>query len=104
MTLETISDEASVVRVTGELDLATTPTFEQAVEGATGGRRLVIDLTDCTFLDSAAVRALIVAARAHEAAGGSVSIVAQQPGILRVLQIAAVDKAFPVRPTLETAL
>lgn len=105
MTLEAVSDEVEVLRVAGELDLATTPDFERIAERADSSRRLVVDLSSCTFLDSAAVRALLTLARARgEGGGGKTVIVTEQPGILRVLEIAAVDSLLPVRPTLEAAL
>jgi anti-anti-sigma regulatory factor len=70
--------QAAVVRVDGELDMATTPEL--------------------------AVRLLVETARAAEEAGGTVAIVAGDPGILRVLEIAAVDTMLPVFGTLDSAL
>lgn len=104
MTLETVSDGADVLRVSGELDLGTTPDFERVAETADPSRRLVIDLSSCTFLDSAAVRSLLTLARTRETEGGNTVIVAGQPGILRVLEIAAIDKVLAVESTLEAAL
>jgi anti-anti-sigma factor len=104
VTLEPISDEADVLRVAGELDLGTTPDFERVAEGADSSRRLVVDLSSCTFLDSAAVRSLLTLARVRGSAGGATVIVAGEPGILRVLEIAAVDRLLPVLPTLDAAL
>lgn len=105
ITVEALAQGGSVVRVDGELDLATKQRLEAAVEGAadpTG--RLVIDLTACTFLDSSAVRLLISTARSAQAAGGDLSLVASDPGLLRVLEIAAVDTVLSVHPTLDAAL
>lgn len=93
-----------MVRVEGELDLATREDFEEAIGDSEPGRQLVIDLTECTFLDSSAVRVLVATARAAEASNGKVSLVARDPGILRVLEIAAVDKILPVHGTLDAAL
>jgi anti-sigma B factor antagonist len=101
---ETLADGGTVVRVDGELDMATTHALEEAVEGADRSRRLVIDLTACTFLDSSAVRVLVSTARAAQTAGGSCSLVASNSGIVRVLEIAAVDTILPVHSTLDSAL
>jgi anti-sigma B factor antagonist len=48
--------------VAGELDLATAPRVAEAVDGALGrgARRVVIDLTRLTFLDSSGLRMFIV--------------------------------------------
>lgn len=101
VTVESV-EGAGVVHVVGELDLATTSKFEAAVSELGGQGRLVVDLSECTFLDSSALRSLMAAGRAHERDG--FSIVASQPSTLRVLEIASVDQVFPVRETLAEAL
>lgn len=102
--LEPLPEGGTVVRVEGELDMATSPDLEKALESADKDGRVVIDLTGCTFLDSSAVRVLLATARAAETANGRVALVARDPGILRVLEIAAVDTLLPVHESLESAL
>jgi anti-anti-sigma factor len=103
VTSHALPQGGTVVRVDGELDMATTPEFEEVVEDVDAGSRVVIDLSKCTFLDSSAVRILVTVAREAEETGGTVAIVAHDPGILRVLEIAAVDRMLPVHATLESA-
>lgn len=93
-----------VAHVRGELDLATTPTLEEALVDLDAGPRLVIDLTECTFLDSSAVRFLTSTARETQAAGRTLALVVTDPGVLRVLEITAVDTMLPVYPTVDAAL
>jgi len=93
-----------VVHVNGELDLATTPQLEETLEPVDRSAPLVVDLGECTFLDSTCVRFLISLVRETEAAGGRTALVATDPGILRVLEITALDTMVPVHPTVETAL
>ena len=102
--VETAPEGAVVAIVEGELDLATSPDLERALEQARPEGRLVIDLTACTFLDSSAIR--VLAARAHSAsgAGGSVAVVATHAGIRRVLEIAAIDTVIDLHETRESAL
>jgi anti-sigma B factor antagonist len=104
VTRETLPEGSVVVRVEGELDMATSGSFEEAIAEAEPGARLVIDLTECTFLDSSAVRVLVETARSMEESNGKVSLVTRDPGILRVLEIAAVDTMLPVHDTLDAAL
>jgi anti-anti-sigma factor len=104
VTREALPDGPVVVRVEGELDMATSGDFEEAVAEHESGERLVIDLTECTFLDSSAVRVLVETARTIEQSGGKVSLVARDPGLLRVLEIAAVDTMLAVHDTLDEAL
>ena len=102
MTTETLSEGAIVVRVEGELDMATCGALEEALEAA-GVGSLVIDLGGCTFVDSSAVRVLVSAARSAEESGRTVSLVVRDPGILRVLEIAAVDTMLPVHSSVDDA-
>jgi anti-sigma B factor antagonist len=104
VTRETLPGGAVVVHVEGELDMATSESFEQALDPPEAGTQLVIDLTECTFLDSSAVRLLVGAVRAADETQGKVSLVASDPGILRVLEIAAVDTMLPVHESLDSAL
>lgn len=84
--------------------MATSAQFEEALGAPEMGSQLVIDLTECTFLDSSAVRLLVGAVRAADESEGKVSLVASDPGILRVLEIAAVDTMLPVHESLDSAL
>lgn len=104
VTRETVLDGVVVVRVEGELDLATCVSFENVIGEIDLGQRLVIDLTQCTFLDSSAVRVLVTTVRSAQGAEGSVSLVATDPGILRVLEIAGVDTMLSVHPSVDDAI
>lgn len=104
MELSELPGGGTVVQVDGDLDMATSPQLEAALVQAGFERRLVIDLTDCTFLDSSAVRVLASAVRDSEAAHGSLALVAPDQGILRVLEISAVSTMLPVHETLDAAL
>jgi anti-sigma B factor antagonist len=99
-----VSDGTYVVRVVGDLDMATAPRLEECIESIADASRLVIDLTPCTFLDSAAVRLLTTVARDSGDAGKPLALVASDPGILRVLEITAVNDILPVHSTLDEAL
>lgn len=102
--LERLPARAAVVHVRGELDMATAPSLEDAIAGAGALDRLVIDLAECTFVDSAALRLIIRTAREIEASGGALALVASDPGILRALEISAVDTVLPVHATIDSAL
>jgi anti-anti-sigma factor len=102
--LETLSEGGAVVHVDGELDLATVPELERMLAGLDLGERLVIDLSPCTFLDSSAIRVLINAIKDADERGGTVTLVAPDPGVARVLEIASVDSMTTVHPTLDAAL
>ena len=75
LTEETFDPAGLVITVNGELDIATAPTLrdrlDTAIEGGT--RRLVIDLSAVSFLDSVAL-ATIVHAKQRLAEDGSLAV------------------------------
>jgi anti-sigma B factor antagonist len=90
----------SIVRVFGELDIATAPQLEKALETATAeGSALVVDLTETTFLDSTGLRTMVHAARA--ASGFTLVCPAENNAVLRVVTFAGFELAVPVVETLE---
>jgi len=93
-------DGRVVVHVEGELDMASAEAFEDAVSPVVSAQHVVIDLSRCTFLDSAGMR--LVAATVRQAP--RVSVVATDPGVLRVLEIAAVDTMVAVHASLGDAV
>ncbi|MFO7572753.1 MAG: STAS domain-containing protein [Gaiellaceae bacterium] len=103
VSVEAGSADSTVVRVSGELDLATIARLEEALGTVGLDGETIIDLTHCTFLDSSAVHVLANTSRAVDEAGGTLSLVASNPTIVRVLEIAAVDTMMPVHPTLDAA-
>lgn len=93
-------DDCLVVRVDGELDMANVEPFEDALAAGTDSSHVVVDLSGCSFLDSTGMRAIASAAREAD----RVSIVATEPGILRVLEITALDTMVSIHPSLDAAL
>jgi anti-anti-sigma factor len=66
-------DDGLLVRVEGELDVATAPVLDEALKRAeeSGAGLIVVDLTGVSFIDSTGLRALLEAnARDGQNAGG----------------------------------
>lgn len=93
-------DDSAVVSVEGELDMASASELEDAVSGVTSASHIVIDLDSCTFLDSAGMRVITETMRK----GTRVSVVATDPGMLRLLEISAVDTMVTVYASVAEAL
>ena len=93
----------SIVRVRGDLDLATCSQLEAALSEAPEGEHVVVDLTDCGFLDSAAVRVVLAGAERAAASGGQISLVVTDPGVLRVLEIVNAEARMPIHSTVDAA-
>jgi anti-anti-sigma factor len=86
--LATAADTA-IVRVRGELDIATAPTFDFALREAavTGLRTLVLDLREVTFIDSSAMQVLITGKEIAEQHGLELEIMAGDGPVRRLLEI-----------------
>ena len=102
--LEVLPGGAAVVHVRGDLDLGTAPALAEAIASAGDPENVVLDLGECSFVDSAALRTILVAARATQDRGGRLALVVTDPGIRRVLEITAVDTMLPVHSTIDSAL
>lgn len=103
---EPASQGAVVVRVTGEVDLASEERLRQTLLDATKEHehRLVVDLSSCTFIDSTGIRALLVAHQEAQREGGPhFAIVTEAPQILRILSVTGIDDEIPVHATVDEA-
>ncbi|RDI50824.1 anti-anti-sigma factor [Nocardia mexicana] len=100
-----VHDEATVLTVAGEVDLATAPALENAIEATLGGKpaALIIDLAQVTFLASAGMAALV---GAHQRAGQStrIAVVADGPATSRQLRMTNLDQVFTLHSSLDQAL
>ena len=68
---------AHLARFEGELDLASVPAVQREVLAETvGARRVVLDLSEVTWMDSTGLRMLDDLARTYDARGADVCIVA----------------------------
>lgn len=92
------SDRTTRIAPSGELDIATTPEFEQAIAEATTqpGAKLVLDLRELTFMDSTGLRALAQTNARADEAGFALSIVRGPLQIERVLEISGLARLLPL--------
>jgi anti-anti-sigma factor len=89
------ADTEGVLWLTGEFDLAALDTFEAAVDGVLDAqRKLVLDLSELTFLDSTGIRAFLVVA--GQVSGGVILRRPTQP-VRRVLDLVGIDGHHGVR-------
>jgi len=88
--------EAATLRMRGELDAFTAPELADLCGSvyARGGREIVIDLTDTTFLDSSGLRALIGARQLFGSDGGTVRLEHPNEAVVRLLAITGLSDYF----------
>lgn len=98
----------TVIEVSGELDVSGVPRLRERLEEAVsrGARRLVLDLSETTFIDSVSLAA-IVAARRKLGDEGQVVIATSHPYVLLILEAGGLDsviEVFASRDDAEAAL
>ncbi|MCC3330432.1 STAS domain-containing protein [Nocardia abscessus] len=98
-------DGATVLTVAGEVDLATAPALENAIDAILSGKpaALIIDLTAVSFLASAGM-ATLVAAHQRAGAATAIAVVAEGPATSRQLKMTSLDQVFALHSTLDAAL
>ena len=106
ITEHAIDTERHVLAVRGEIDLFTAPELKQVLaESIEAGRvRIIVDLTDTTFLDSTALGVLIGAVKRLRSREGVLTIVNTDPNIAKTFEITGLDQIFTIRPTRDEAV
>jgi anti-sigma B factor antagonist len=106
LTEDALNSERHVVAVSGEIDLFTAPELKQkltdAIEG--GKTRIVVDLTDTTFLDSTALGVLIGAVKRLRSREGALVIVNVDQNIAKTFEITGLDQIFTIVPERDAAI
>jgi anti-sigma B factor antagonist len=96
-------DGVRVLAPEGELDLATAPQLAAVLSDAVGQSTLpvVLDLGKVTFIDSSALRTLVLCGRELADSGRKLQIGARSDRVAKVLEITQLDQyteAFQVLP------
>jgi anti-anti-sigma factor len=90
-----LPDGAVELKVRGELDLATADGFEErlgeAIDGADG--TVVIDFSDCSFVDSVGVRALIRGGRRLDGSGRTLRVTGARAQVRDLFRLIVLDEA-----------
>lgn len=76
-----------ILRVLGELDLAVAGQLEEALEGADPGDRVVVDLTDCEFIDSTGLAVVLRGQQRQASSGGRLVLCNPNQQVQRVLEV-----------------
>lgn len=104
--LETTVGGVSVIAVAGQADLHTAPQLRSVIAATLddGAHRLVIDLTETTFLDSMTLGVLLGALKRLGPDGGRLAIACPDPNLRRVFEITSLDQVLDVAETTAEAI
>jgi anti-sigma B factor antagonist len=99
-------DRPDVLPLKGEIDLHVSPIVTASLNAIIEKKpeRLVIDLSDVSYIDSAGLAALIQAMQKVEAYGGKFLLAGLQETVRSIFEISRLDQVFQVFPDVDTAL
>jgi anti-sigma B factor antagonist len=103
---EQVGDGTFVISLAGEVDLYTAPEFKQqllAVIGK-GGKNVVVDFSDTTFIDSTTLGVLVGGVKRLRGQDGQLSLVCSDRNITKIFEITGLDRVFQIYPTRDEAL
>ena len=96
----------ALVSVRGEHDLSTTAELTQALEHAARHSNVLVDLSDCSFMDSSVIQALVKTALALQARGEQLALVIppEQRVVARVAHMTRLSEILPIYPSHDDGL
>ena len=101
-----VDDGTYVISLAGEVDLYTAPEFKQQLLNVIGegGKDVVVDFSDTTFIDSTTLGVLVGGVKRLRAQDGRLSLVCSDRNITKIFEITGLDRVFTIYPTRDEAL
>ncbi len=91
-------------RPSGELDAYSVGSFREKLAELATEPRLVIDLSDVSFMDSAGLGALIGGIRKVRQNEGAIAVACSRQSLTRLLHTTGFDRIVPVTESLDEAV
>jgi anti-anti-sigma factor len=85
-------DRTLTVRLAGELEVATSHRLTDALGDWLDIKQFVVDLSECGFVDSSGVRALVICS--HEVGAGRMRVIGARPTVERALTLAGLGSVL----------
>jgi anti-sigma B factor antagonist len=84
----------TVLAVSGEVDIASSPTLRSSIEAALEAQELCVDLRATTFMDSSGLHVLL---EMHRLAEGRLTIICPPGNVRRVFDLTGASRTLRVR-------
>lgn len=90
--------DAAVVRVVGELDLATAPQLRELLVdlAAQGSHHVTLDLADLAFIDSTGLKVFVAGLKRLRESGGELALRSPSAAAMRVFEITGLTTIFAI--------
>jgi anti-sigma B factor antagonist len=101
-----VRDDVLVLAVSGQADLHTAPEVRALLTDALddGRRRVVVDLTETTFIDSMMLGVLLGALKRVKGHSGQLAVACPDPSLRRVFEITSLDRVLDLPETVDDAI
>ena len=99
-------EHSNALPLKGEIDLHVSPSVTASLNAMIEKkpRRLVVDLSEVTYIDSAGLAALIEAMQKVEGYGGKFLLAGLQETVRSIFEISRLDQVFQIFPDANAAL
>lgn len=93
-----------LLRISGEVDLSWSQKVRKAIlDALQTGKALAIDLSGVGYIDSSGIAALVEGFQQARGKQQKYALVAISPAVLAVLELARLDRVFPIFGSLDEA-
>lgn len=95
----------SIISFSGDVDLSQSPKAREEILKQLGnGRHVMVDLSGVTYMDSSGVASLVEGFQTAKKKELNFGLVSVSPSVMSVLQLARLDKVFPIYENSEEML
>lgn len=100
------ASDATILSPAGRIDSSNAREFEESVVKTLDGNttKLVLDLGTLSYISSAGLRVILLAAQKLKAKNGTLRLCALSPMILEVFEVSGFSKLIPIHATRDEAL
>jgi len=101
-----MSEKEQIIRLGGRLTAATAPSVRRQLRKLVDAdaARLVIDLSEVTFVDSSGLSVLVTTFKAARGGGGDVVLLQPQPNVRSLLELTRLHRVFQIFEDRDTAV
>ena len=104
MQVDKLDGNIAKINLVGKLDIAGAQKIDLQFSAIAGGQmKLIVDLTDVSFLASMGIRTLIITAKRMKSKGGHMVIMNPNPDVEKVLVSSGTDTLIPIVHDLAAA-
>jgi anti-sigma B factor antagonist len=105
LTVETLSGDVTHVHLVGRLDILGAEQIDLRFSTICGSRKkVIVDLSDVSFLASMGMRTILIGAKAVGARGGKIVLLKPTPKVEEVLTTANINTLIPLVHDLDAAI